>query len=534
MPIVWRPRQSHAHARVLLVGYEDQDNLGLRYLSSRLRADGHDVHLVGFRDGSGPILRAAEEFDPHVIGFSLIFQFLAPQYCKVLQALRDAGLRSHFTMGGHYASFEDDAILREITALDSVVRFEGEETLAELAPAIASGGRWQHLAGLSWRTADGTITRNPTRAGIENLDLLPWPDREDIPYEAQEVATASMIAGRGCPWKCSFCSIVTFYEGNQTKGRRRRRPACVVDELEYLHRERGVRVVLWQDDDFLAGGRSARRWAQDIAAQIIGRGLHHDMRWKISCRSDEVSVDALEPLVAAGLRHVYLGVEAGNEQDLAHLNKLMGVDDHLRAGAVFRQLGLSFDFGFMLLNPWSTVESVASNIDFLADFAGDGATPINFCRMLPYAGTPAADRLVKEGRLERINLDADYTFLDPCLDHYYDWVRQTFADRNQPADGTLNLLRLLSFEARMDLDEPVDEFFILQVQSVTEAANRAVLDALRLGLARVCEIPHAAAGDPVLESLTHHVRLHDAMLRNDIAALSRVRRGVAQHLHALR
>ena len=96
------------------------------------------------------------------------------------------------------------------------------------------------------------------RQGREILDELPWPDRDDIVYRNQRTPTASMLGSRGCPWVCSFCSIITFYEGNGTKGRRRRDPARVVDELEYLHRERGVEVVLWQDDDFLAGGPVAR------------------------------------------------------------------------------------------------------------------------------------------------------------------------------------------------------------------------------------------------------------------------------------
>jgi radical SAM superfamily enzyme YgiQ (UPF0313 family) len=368
---------------------------------------------------------------------------------------------------------------------------------------------------------------------VEDLDVLPWPAREDIDSEQQEVATASMLGGRGCPWRCSFCSIITFYEGNGTRGRRRRSPHAVVDELEHLARDRGVRVILWQDDDFLAGGRLARQWAHEIAAECVRRDLDRCLRWKISCRSDEVTRDALTPLIEAGLRHVYLGVEAGDEKDLVHLNKLMTADAHLRAGDVLRELGLSFDFGFMLLNPWSTVESVANNIEFLRNFAGDGATAVNFCRMLPYVGTPAAERLFGEGRLRRHDLDADYRFLDPRLDHFYEWAFGTFADRNQPADGTLNLLRLLSFEAHMDLDEPIDELFVLQVQALTESANRAVLDLLALGLARVVEEPGARLGDGVLDALTLHARLHDATLRNDIAALARQRPSAAMHVHAL-
>ena len=66
--------------RVLLVGYEDQDNLGIRYLSSRLLQDGHHTRIVAFGDDPEPLLRVIQAEQPAVVGFSLIFQYMAPQF----------------------------------------------------------------------------------------------------------------------------------------------------------------------------------------------------------------------------------------------------------------------------------------------------------------------------------------------------------------------------------------------------------------------------------------------------------------------
>ena len=60
-------------------------------------------------------------------------------------------------------------------------------------------------------------------------------------------------------------------------------------------------------------------------------------------------------LVEAGLTHVYMGVENGDEQGLIHLNKMLKPHHHIEAGEILRALGVSFDFGFMLLEPWSTI-----------------------------------------------------------------------------------------------------------------------------------------------------------------------------------
>ncbi len=527
-------RTGRARATVVLVGFEDQDNLGLRYLSSRLRTEGHQARIVTITDGPGPVLAAARALDPHVVGFSLIFQYLVPQFAALLRRLRQEGVTAHFTMGGHYASFEHAALLEAIPELDSVVRFEGEDTLLELAEVLAAGAAWTDVPGLAFRGPEAVQTSAPRR-GRDDLDELPWPDRDDIAYELQALPTASMLGGRGCPWKCSFCSIITFYEGNGTRGRRRRHPQRIVDELEYLHRRRGVRVILWQDDDFLAGGLAARRWAHAIARECVARGLHHGLRWKFSCRSDEISTEVLAPLVEAGLTHVYLGVEAGDPDDLRDLNKLLEPEAHLRAARALRELGLSFDFGFMLMQPWSTFRSIRNNIAFLRELGGDGAAVVGFCRMLPYVGTPVERRLRAEGRLLQKDLFADYNFLDPRLDAFYAWLLDTFRERNFTSSGTQNLLRVLLFEAHLHYpDRPADPAFRDAIRCITSVSNRIALDAIQSALDHVERLPTVDASDPVLAGLRDHHTRQDRRIREDVATVLARRPEVLEHIHVTR
>ena len=132
-----------APCRVLLVGFQDQDNLGVRYLASSLRQAGHDVRIESFGKNPAPLVLSTLAWRPDVVGFSMIFQFMAPDFGKVISALRSAGVRAHFTMGGHYASFAPDTLLQLIPGLDSVVRFEGERTIVDLADAVVSGAEWR-------------------------------------------------------------------------------------------------------------------------------------------------------------------------------------------------------------------------------------------------------------------------------------------------------------------------------------------------------------------------------------------------------
>ena len=507
--------------RVLLVGYEDQDNLGIRYLSGRLLQDGHQVRIVAFGSDTAPLLRAIRSEQPDLVGFSLIFQYMVPEFAQTIRALRAAGVSAHFTIGGHYASFEPEALLRWIPELDSVVRFEGEATLAELVAALDDPAAWRRIAGIAWLD-QGKAVLNPPRAASVPIDAHPWPDRRDIDYRRQALPTASVLASRGCPWQCSFCSIITFYEANGTRGRRRRDPRKVVDEVEDLVRARGARLILFQDDDFLAGGLNAQAWARQIAQDIQRRGLHDEMRFKIACRSDEVREAVLRPLVAAGLCHVYLGVEAGDEANLAALNKMLEPEVHLRAGKVLRQLDLSFDFGFMLLEPWSTLETARNNLEFMRRFTEDGWAVAGFCRTLPYVGTPIERRLRAEGRLVGSALDAEYRFLDPRVDLLWDFCLMAFEGRNFGADATWNVLRGFLFDTHLDLpDRPRDCGLDSAARALVQASNGVMLDVLENALDLIEAGQATEREDPQLLDLARLARSEDAQIRRQLAAMSR-------------
>ncbi len=510
-------------ARVLLVGFQDQDNLGLGYLASCLRRAGHEVRIESFGSAAGPLLQLARQWTPDIIGFSMIFQFMAPDFARIIRALRAGGVSAHFTMGGHYASFAPETLLELIPELDSVVRFEGERTLVELTAALLAGEPWHTLPGIAWRDGEQVRVTAPREDAVD-LDSLPWPERTNVAYHRHSLPTASVLASRGCPYVCSFCSIITFYEGNNTRGRRRRNPLMVVDELEHLVRERGVRLILFQDDDFLAGGRDAREWALVIAREVIARRLPERMRFKFSCRSDEVREDVLAPLIEAGLSHVYLGVEAGDPESLKTLNKRITPEIHVRAGEILRRLELSFDFGFMLLEPWSTMTTVRNNLRFLREFCAGGYAVAGFCRTLPYVGTPMEQRMRAEGRLVGPALEADYRFLDPRLDVLWDFSLVAFAGRNYGKDAIWDRLRGLLFEARLDFpDRPHDPDFLQAARTLTHASNTALIDVAEEALDLIEHGGAANAGDPALLRLARFARGENERIRGTLTALWKAR-----------
>jgi anaerobic magnesium-protoporphyrin IX monomethyl ester cyclase len=474
--------------RVFLVGFQDQDNLGVRYLAAAAGHHGHDCRIVTYEHDPASLCSAVTRERPHLVGLSLIFQYMAPAFGHVIEALRASGYEGHITMGGHYPSFEPAEVLEGMPGLDSVVRFEGEATLVELLSCLESGRDWRPIAGIAWRDSDGAVVVNPHRESIDDLDALPPPERADIDYEHQALPTASVLGSRGCPWNCSFCSIRPFYEAQGGALRRLRAPAAVAEEMLALYRDRGVVAFLFQDDDFLAIGRRGREWAIELARAVADTEMRGRVSMKISCRSDEVHEQTMRELRdLGGLTHVYLGVESGDDDALAHLNKQLRPEAHLRAARVLRDLGLSFDFGFMLLEPYSDFANVRGNIDFLEEFVGDGATVATFCRTLPYAGTPLKQQLIADGRLLGTPFEPDYRFLDPRLDVFYDWMLQTFRLRNFTDQGLCHLLRSLQFELHLRVAgrRTATDAELAYGRHLTAVCNRVAFYTLRAALDHV-------------------------------------------------
>lgn len=477
-------------ASVLLIGFQDQDNLLLRYLLSSVRHAGFRGEIATYTSDPGPICDMVARLKPDVVGLSLIFQYMAPEFGRVIRALRVAGCRAHITIGGHYPSFDYGEVLQRITGADSVVRFEGEATLVELMERLASGRDWRDILGIAYRRG-ADIVANPLRPAIDDLDDLPEPERDDIDYRSRDLSTASLLGSRGCPWNCSFCSIRPFYEAQGGRLRRLRKPRAIAEEMRQVHFEHGARIFLFQDDDFLATGTRARDWASALADEILRAGLGGRTAFKISCRSDEVRSPIIEQLVGAGLTHVYMGVESGDTDGLRHMNKMLQPVQHLAAGNVLRAANLSFDFGFMLLEPYSTLESTLANVDFLDAFVGDGWSAANFCRTLPYAGTPLKAQLETESRLKGTSFEPDYDFLDPRLDRLYDWMLATFRQRNFSNAGLCHILRALVFEAHLRLPgyrsfSALDRAY---AHTLTARCNGYALNTLRSALDYIAKTP---------------------------------------------
>ena len=471
---------------VVLVGFQDQGNLGLGYLAAILHEHGFACETIDINRGPDDILECVSSHDPVIVGFSLIFQYYLPKFAALAEFLHSRGVDCHMTVGGHYPSLCHEQTLSQIPQFDSVVLFEGEYTLLELAQHLANDEEWRSTPGIAYRQ-NGRIVLNPLRPLTPELDLLPFPYRPSFASETLGKKIQPILATRGCPRDCAFCSIREFYARAPGKRVRRRSPANVVEEMKLLHEDHDVSIFLFQDDDFPVIGKAGRRWVSAFVEELDRNELIGKVAWKISCRVDEIDASLFAMMRDAGLYSVYLGIESGTPEGLETLNKQVSIGDILRALATLKRLRLMFAYGYMLFDPGSTFDSVRANVRFLNRIVGDGCAPVVFCKMLPYAGTPIGDSLAADGRLRGTIAQPDYDFLDPALDVFYGKLNTALNAWVYGEDAVSHYLNLAWHEVAIikRLFPPVSgmEQYENDLRDLTRQSNERILSAVELSAA---------------------------------------------------
>ncbi len=425
---------------VAFIAFLEQDNLGVGYMASLLLSKEIDFKIIDFRVGKEKILDELLQIKPLVAGFSVIFQYHIYKFRDLIRYLRENGVDCHFTAGGHYPSLRCREFLGTIPEFDSVVLYEGEFTLLELVKALQIKGNWKNIDGIAYQ-GDGAVICNPLRPLEEDLDAFPLPVRQPLREYALGKKYATILAGRGCYYNCTFCSIREFYVQPPGPIKRVRRPEMVVREMELLHQQLDCSVFMFQDDDFPVMGAKGKKWATDFCKHLAAKGLDKKVMWKINCRSDEVESELFSLMKAHGLFLVYLGIENGTDAGLKLMNKKITPQRNIEAVNTLKELGIKYDYGFMLFDPGSTFQSVYENLNFLEEICGDGSSPVTFCKMLPYSETEIEKQLKKEGRLKGNVECRDYDFFDPALDYLYAFMSNCFEKWIAKHDGLLNFAR---------------------------------------------------------------------------------------------
>jgi radical SAM superfamily enzyme YgiQ (UPF0313 family) len=391
-------------ARILLAhpytryskAYSKTPPLGLGYLASLCRQDGHQVTIVDclVRDidpeGYKEHIR---QFKPDVVGISTMTVFY-PESREMAEIAKDLGCT--VVMGGPHPSALPEQVLKD-TKVDYAIAGEGEYAFRDLMRAFDSGDRskMHDVPGVTWRDANGTIHSNPRYTLIKNLDELPFPawDLMDprtypqIPHGTftRRFPAAPITTTRGCPFDCTFCASKVVW----TRKLRRRSPANVVAEIEWLVKDFGVRELHFEDDNFTC----VVKHASEICQLIIDKKI--DVLWNLpnGLRIDTLNEDLLKLMKRAGCFMFGMGLESADQGVLDGAKKELDIKKVPELVRLINKVGIETQAFFIMGLPGETRSTAEKTINFALK---NGFSTAKFHNLIPLPGTDVYDRLPEE------------------------------------------------------------------------------------------------------------------------------------------
>lgn len=406
--------------------------LGLAYVAASIRQAGHDVSVIDavgeapdtiVRDGRVARLGltvaeivAALDDDTHVVGVSAMFTYQWRLVAELLNEIKKARPDILLLGGGEHFTGLPDASLEE-SEVDVLVVGEGEESIVDLVRRygewLEANGRpadprdsipdWlDDMSGVCYRSKSGEHVHNPRRGRVREVDEIPTPawdlfdvkgyDERGLVNGLHNGITMPILATRGCPYQCAYCSSPNMWTTRWTP----REPKLVADEIQYYVETYGATNFPFHDLTAIM----KKKWIVEFCTELIDRGL--DIRWQLpsGTRCEVVDDEVAELLRKSGGLSLNFAPESGSEAVRKKIAKQMKADTLFKAVGSARKFKLNTSCFFVLGFPGDQVEDFRETLKWAKQLARLGVDDLAVGFYFPIPGTRFYREMLEGGKVE--------------------------------------------------------------------------------------------------------------------------------------
>jgi anaerobic magnesium-protoporphyrin IX monomethyl ester cyclase len=387
--------------------------IGLAYIAGSLETAGYSVKVVdavaanpaqttrsfkGFLMGLR-IEEIAERIDENtkLIGISTIFTHEWPLVVQLMKLIKRRFPDVPIIVGGEHVSSMPEFCLHSSVA-DFIVMGEGEETCVALAEALFTGSSYKDITGITYRDGENVIV-NPRRQRNLAVDDIPRPAWHLFDIASYGLiggidtdgVTIPMLATRGCPYQCTYCSAPNMWTTRWVA----RTPSNVVDEMEYYMREFGATNFPLQDLTAII----QKEWIVDFCQLIIDRELNITWQLPTGTRAEAIDEEVAELLLKSGMVTMAYAPESGSDETRELIKKRIHRPKLLKSMEAAVKYNLHVSCFFVLGFPHDTEKQFKDSLSFVRTLAETGAQDIAIGFYMALPGTELFRRLYNEGNI---------------------------------------------------------------------------------------------------------------------------------------
>lgn len=340
--------------------------IGIVILATYLKQAGHEVELLDMNlpaDPFGVLKETLLNFRPELVGLSLRnidplankTSSLVPPFVVAARMVSALLPEAWIVAGGTGFSLFPERIMAEAADIDYGIIGEAEKSFPLLLETLEKP---VPLPGLCVREGDGVRIIPP--AGDFEMGQYIAPCREMLSPELYKginnyVPTLGIETKRGCPLNCAYC----VYPKLQGKRLRCRQPKAVVDEMEFLRQEYGVKDFHFNDPVVnIPPGH-----LETICQEIIRRKLH--ITWTGFFREDLLDEEKVRLYEASGCSCFSFSPDGLCQESLDVLGKNLKVEDILRAGKLASHTNVCTMYHFMVNVPGESEKTIKNGIELI-------------------------------------------------------------------------------------------------------------------------------------------------------------------------
>lgn len=421
--------------------------MGISYVSSAMREAGQKTRLVVPRRChiEKDTDRVIREFSPDIICFTAVStEHLFVE--KVAHYLREKAPEAYMIIGGPHASLQPDEVIKG--PFDALCIGEGERPMVELASILQEGKQPRGIQNL-WIKRDNSIEKNDTREFIENLDNLPFPDREMWNPWVEHDTQHTILLGRGCPYNCTYCCNHMLRKLAKGRYVRFRSPSDVMEEIRDVSENfPDISEIFFEVETITAN----QKWAFEFCAMLEEFNTSRDnpigFGTNVRVLRNKSLKELFEAFSRAGFKYINIGIESGSERIRAEvLKRIYSNEDLIRTCDEAHESGLWINAYNMIGLPGETPDDFKMTLRVNRRCLPEG----NYLSIFfPYPGTELHRLCVERGlnvKLKEENMER-FTpvlglseFPDKLVKHYFRWFDWYVYRNKRP------LLKILSHGA---------------------------------------------------------------------------------------
>ena len=332
-----------------------------------------------------------ERVNPDIVCFSVISGWHKSSIEKAKEIKQKSNALIVF--GGTHPTYFPE-VLNE-GPVDVICRGEGDIALVELADKYERGKDITKIKDL-WVKNNGKIFQNELRELVEDLDSLPFMDR-DIYYNRykflKDIPTKRFMTGRGCVANCTFCYNPTIKKMYNGKGKyvRKRSPQNMLEEIKFVKENYPLKYVRFSDDTFATEPEWVLEFAELYKKEI-------NLPYSILARGNELlNEDVVRALKESGCDNISWGIESGDEQYRKQvLHKFINDNQIIEAAKLLKKYKIKFSTYNMFGMPGESLEQAWRTVEINAKIRPDYPFSTVF---QPYPATGLKEYAQKTGAL---------------------------------------------------------------------------------------------------------------------------------------